>query len=256
MKSRSMRLLCLLLLTVAALVCAPAFAADGFDPPVSKQVVDLGFSPNCDPPCPIVLACYYYPSFMVKEYDTGSIGADLMAIAPRKGKSLPVCSKELRPGEIKLSNEWGYFLGVKGGLVFLETSDGANGGDGFGVFDARTGELLFQDDTIPSNDDTRKRGQPSEFRNLHRTTDASGTVVLNYMRVVATDCDIHRDGLRCWNRLRAKHKLKPATPPVCKGYKGVKETLESVISYPVQTTLTSPPVTKVLDGPIRCWATS
>ncbi len=247
-----MRLL-FLLLTVAALVCAAAAASDGFDPPVSRQLVNLGLSPNCDPACPIVLACHYYPSFMVKELNSGEIGADLIAIVRRKGQSLPACSKNLLPGEIELK-DWGYFLGVKGALVFLGTADGANGGIGFSAYGARTGKLLFQDDVIESSsNETRKPGEPMPFRNLRLTTDASGTLVLNYMRVVVTDCDLHREALHCWNRIRTQYALKPATPPVCKGYKGVKESLESVIAYPVQTTLTSPPVTKVLDGPIQCW---
>jgi hypothetical protein len=82
----------------------------------------------------VIVACWYYTHFMVKQQDDpGHKGAGLIALAPVQLGHLPKCVQALQPGEkefkgwdgeFKTFVAWnGYFAGVKDDLVFLERPD-------------------------------------------------------------------------------------------------------------------------------------
>jgi hypothetical protein len=61
-----------------------------FDPPLKKKVVDYGASPYYEPRqnVRIRLTCFYYPKFVVKQYDEGQKGAEWLAIlSVKEGKA-------------------------------------------------------------------------------------------------------------------------------------------------------------------------
>jgi hypothetical protein len=105
--------------------------AEPFDKPLQKKVLDLGRSPELMPNAKmhVMLTCFYYPNFMVKELnDPGNKGALWIAIVPVHPGHISGCTRTHGTGE-KLFKDWdGYFGGVKHDLVFLYDSDGTNGG--------------------------------------------------------------------------------------------------------------------------------
>jgi hypothetical protein len=66
-----------LLLVVGAPVFASDASADSFDAPLEKKVVDFGPSPYYSGRnVRVKLSCFFFPTFMVKEYDAGQKGAE------------------------------------------------------------------------------------------------------------------------------------------------------------------------------------
>ena len=151
--------------------------------------------------------------------------------------------------------DWsGYFKGVKGTLVFFDGDDGYNGGVEFGVYDSCTGLMRFQDSAVDVGPPSvRQTTAPWPPRNVRVSRDEHGTVLLNYVRVVPSGCDLNTEGASCWNSIKAKLGLTQLRPPACRGYEGITYRLESVVAYPVLVSLSSPPVVKVVSGPIQCW---
>ena len=101
--------------------------AGTFDKPASKKVVDLGPSRsnppgrNANDQTRAKVTCYYFSGFMVKEVDMGEKGAERLAIVPVRKNEMHTCSRLRDPGEREISSDdWsGYFMGVKGHLVFF-----------------------------------------------------------------------------------------------------------------------------------------
>jgi hypothetical protein len=114
---------------VAALLLAlnvPAFtsgaAPDSFDAPQKKEIVELGLSPDfpSEVRVHIKLSCYFFPSFLVQQYDSGQKGADRLEIVLRVEGVTPACASIHAAGERVIRVEWsGYFRGAKGNLVFF-----------------------------------------------------------------------------------------------------------------------------------------
>jgi hypothetical protein len=123
------KMLTFLTITMGAWLRLPAQIArpsdSPFDPPMRKQVVDLGPSEFHEPRFKVrnTLTCFYYPRFMVKQLDFRQKGAEWDAIVPVRGDSVPKCEQTRDEGEIRLE-PWGYFSGVVGNLLFLDASDG------------------------------------------------------------------------------------------------------------------------------------
>ena len=253
-----------------------AFAGT-FDKPASKKVVDLGPSRsnppgrNANDQTRAKVTCYYFSGFMVKEVDMGEKGAERLAIVPVRKNEMHTCSRLLDPGERKISSDdWsGYFMGVKGRLVFFSADDGWNGGLGFAVFDSRTARKIF-DDVALGNLDFSDAGTNTSFR---------------YTRVVDGGCIIPKEQSACWDKIKSKLALGAASMPDCNGgYEKSAQDLakgrcqaqnadnpqcvakeislarqqsneaNSVIAYPVEVTVLSAGVSiKSTGEDLRCW---
>jgi hypothetical protein len=261
-------------LRVALVVVAVGFAraascsaapAESFDKPLRTTVVDLGRSQYLMPnnPSRIKLTCFYYPDFMVKQFDDpGLKGADISVVPVLDGQ-VPACRRSRGAGERSITRirGWsGYFKGVKDQLLFLDASDGSDGGMPFAVFDWKTLEKLFQDSALFWDSNFLRQNLAFE-----RTPD--GRLSLRYRRVVEGTCSIPKDGMSCWNSFRKQFGLASAPVPTCTGYRreGDKEWVvgdegvppediktTSAIAYPVAAELFTKPSIDVAPGPVKC----
>ncbi len=229
-------------------------SADTFDAPVKKKIVDFGLSPS-NPPgglnLRVKLSCWFYPNFMVKEYnDEGEEGAQWLAILPIGQGTTAACTRAHATGERVIKGpEWnGSFAGVKGNLVFFNDEDGANGGWPFVVYDSRTGKRTFEDSRM-----TGRTTDDSATSGLQFNRSADGRLFLTYLRVVEADCDLHMEKTPCWERIRKKFGLKNGQPPICTDYEGLSGRSDSAVAYPVEVSLFPQPATKTVAGPVKCW---
>jgi hypothetical protein len=244
-----------LLLAVGVPTFASVAPMDSFEPPLKRKVVDFGPSPSYEGKrVRVKLSCYFYATFMVKEYDTGQEGAEWLAIVPTKKEVAPACVRSHAPGERIIEGaEWsGYFKGAKGNLVFFDADDGANGGLQFVVYDSRTGTKIFEDSAYDSRMGNRKV-ENLHFNRLRGSSTQGGQLSLRYLRVVEADCDLHREKASCWEQVRKKFELKSVEMPVCSRYKGIPTRVVSAVAYPVEVFLFPRPAIKAIAGPVKCW---
>lgn len=223
---------------------------EGFDKPLKKTVVDFGPSPfyRASQHVRNKLTCYYYPTFIVKQYDQGEKGAEWLSIV-RSAQG--ACTR--RHGEdekVYTSTEWsGYFRGVKGTIVFFDAPDGEDGGMPFAAFDVGTGRKLFEDSSLL--DYYQKK---LHLKNaFHVTSEADRNPRLTYLRVVRAGCNLKAEQWDCWNKLRVEFGITQTDIPVCSRYE--QDDWESAIVYPVSVVLTDSPQIKAVDGPVFCWPT-
>jgi hypothetical protein len=252
--------------TAATLVISPSTAcqepqpfpnaeSDGlFDVPIRKETVDLGASPyypdeKGSPPT--ALRCYYFPDFMVKTYDLGGRGAEWLSILLNPEEA-PECKSSHEPGERIIEYpEWeGYFMGVKGNLVFFHGSDTVNGGWPFAVYDSSNGKKVFEDFAY-----YERASSPSPVE----VVSTSAGYLLKYFRVVLTDCNLNSEGTACWNEIKAEYALRSDDMPLCTGYEHIADLVgtdqvESMIAYAVAVTLSPLPSVQSVAGPTKCWA--
>lgn len=245
----------ILLLALRLPTFASVAPADSFDAPLKKKVVEFGPSPyypggNVQ----IKLSCYFYATFMVKEYDEGQKGAEWLAIVPIKEGMVPVCARSHGPGERVIEKpEWGgYFKGAKGCLVFFNDADGANGGLPFVVYDSRTGRKIFEDSAYDSSM-WKKKVEDSPFNRLRVSSALDGQLSLKYLRVVEAGCDLHTEKAFCWEQVSKKLALGSGQVPVCSGYKSIPTRWTSAVACPVEVSLFPQPAFKAIAGPVKCW---
>jgi hypothetical protein len=243
---------------VVFVVLTAAAAAQGFDP-YKKQVVDYG-APKDFPANPHhdQLTCFYYRGLMVKELRNDWIKGALFLSFLRFDQTRPACVKEHSPTEKVLDYpEWagGYFRGVvKGDLIFSDADDGQDGGMPFAVYDSKTQKKVFQDNAYYAGMwNTKLRPRPSPFNDIRVRTTHDGNVVLTYLRVLPTECDIPNKGAECWPPLVQKLGLKPVAAPRCISWEENQTAGPSAVAYPVETLLFPTPLTKTINGPVRCW---
>jgi hypothetical protein len=242
---------------LVALVLTAAAAAQGFDP-YKKQVVNYGVpkdfpgNPHHDQ-----LTCFYYRGLMVKQLTNDWNKGALFLSFLRFDQARPACVKEHSPAEKVLGYpEWGgYFRGlVKGDLVFFDAEDGEDGGMPFAVYDSKTQKKIFEDNAYyVSMWNPKLRPRPSPFNDIHVHITHDGNVVLTYLRVLRTECDIPNKGVECWPPLVQKVGLKTAAAPSCIRWEENQTSGDSAVAYPVETSLFPTPVTKTISGPVRCW---
>lgn len=256
--SRYRRLVSFLLLGLGVTAFASTGFADSFDVPLKKQVVDFGLSKNNLPGrhnFRVKLHCFFYPSFVVKEYNNeGEKGAQWVAIVPLQIGTPPACTRTHANGERVFKwPEWtGYFNGVKGNLVFLNDADGTDGGMPFTIYDFTTGKKIFRDSAYDSGM-WNQRVPSSPFNYLRFDGSQDSELSMTYLRVVETDCDLHIEGAACWGQVRKKLELKSTRMPVCTGYENISSRWVSAVAYPVKVSLFPQPVTKTIAGPVECW---
>jgi hypothetical protein len=229
---------------------------ESFDKPVRKTVVNLGRSTTPTISARILLSCFYYPDFMVKELnDRGVKGVRWVTATPVINVNAPACRLAHSSTERFMATEWWSFEGVKGSLLFLEAADGDdNGGMPFRILDLKTGKKIFEDSAW----------WDGHLKFVHTTDE---TVSLRYLRVVGGDCSIPKDGISCWSKVRRRYGLAIATVPKCTGYRheGEKEWVAgdegvppekidtpSTITYPAVVKLFPRPSIRAVPGPVRC----
>ncbi len=252
--SRFRRFLRILLPGLSLIAFASIASADSFDVPLKTKVMDLGSSENNLPgrqSLRLKLSCFFYPNFLIKQYDNeGEKGAQWVAIAPIRKGTEPVCASTRASGERILKwPEWnGYFNGVKGNLVFLSDADGMNGGIPFTIYDFRTAKKIFRD----ASGMWTQKVPGSPFNNFSFNGDRDSDFTITYLRVVEVNCDLHAEKTACWEKVKKKLSLKDSQMPVCTGYENISSRYPSSVVYPVQVSLFPRPVTKAIDGPVKC----
>jgi hypothetical protein len=234
--------------------------AESFDEPIRQTTVDLGPTPYMprDSGARIKLSCSYYPTFMVKQLDDeGQKGTQWVTIAPVLERSVPSCSRSHLQSERYIAKDGWVFQGTKNQLVFLAAPDGINGGTPFRVVSWKNGITLFKDSVlvVSGKADWAIANTPS------------GMMSLSYLRLVAGDCSIAKEGERCWAKFRRKYRLPLAEVPTCTGYRrdtekkwtlgdpgGPPEEIStpSAIAYPVVVDFLPRPSTKAVRGPVTC----
>ncbi len=253
------------LLALASICCAGSF-----DKPLAKKTIDLGPSQS-SPKAHAKVTCYFYSGFMVKEVDLGEKGADRLSILPVAKEAPLTCTRARSKAEKVIdSKEWsGYFKGVKNNFVFFDADDGANGGLGFAIYDAKTVTKIFEDSALG----------PLEF-----STSPDQQLSMQYIRVLDGECSVPKEKASCWERLRQKIGSDDFPAPDCeKGYEENAQNLakgrcdsqnprepdclnkelklvreqwsdaSSIISYSVVVTLGTNPVIKPVSGAVKCW---
>ncbi|HKT89111.1 MAG TPA: hypothetical protein VJQ59_11770 [Candidatus Sulfotelmatobacter sp.] len=246
-----MKLFVLLLVVVGSL-CAQTDSAEvdeGFDTPAKKIVIDLGPSPYYKPTQHVrkELACYYYSTFTVKQYDEGQKGAEWLSIVPL---SHAACTLTHSKGENVLT--WregsGYFWGAKDRYAIFTAPDGENGGLPFAVFDAKTGRKVFEDASL-SDYYQKTVGIQNVF---HISGVPDEATRLTYLRVVRGGCNLETGQADCWGKIRAAFGITQTAIPVCSRYEEQAD-WESAIVYPVTVLLTDSPHPEAVDGRVFCW---
>jgi len=138
--------------------------------------------------------CHVFPTFVAVEIDTGRVGADEVWLRRREpGKAVEgICAARKRAGEMTLKREEQYVLGAAGDFLFTQSADGAGEEMGLWVYDAVSGNQLFQASYHMHRD----------FRVARR----AGTVSLEYFSRLSLACDLSQKGPSCWrSTLRDNH---------------------------------------------------
>jgi hypothetical protein len=220
-----------------------------FDKPVRETVVDLGQSRYLRPSTSsrILLACFYYPTFMVKQLDDpGMKGTLWVTFGPILNGQTPPCRRSHGSTERFIAKGWWGFIGVKGQFLFLEAADGEDGGMPVRILDLKTRRKVFEDSI-----------SLTDF-GIDFSYAPDGRMSMRYLRVVRGDCSISKGGEICWNRFRQQFGLELASAPTCTGYEGEQpvpvqeEETDSAIAYPVVVELFPRPSIRSVSGQVRC----
>lgn len=215
-------------------------AGESYDLPLARRVVETGRVPESNTQGR--LTCDYFPSFMVKELDLGGEGAEWVAIVPAESGHPPACARKPSAAEKMIRRrDWcGYFAGAKNQYVFLNACSFHNAGLDFAIYDARSGERIFEDTAMAS-----KAGGIT----FKRT--AKDGLTATYARVALFDCTLPVDREPCWNRIERETGLANREIPVCTPYD--PHMTGTVVSYPVEVELGARPRVRAVAGNVRCW---
>jgi hypothetical protein len=201
---------CALIITICGillLVSITAHSAGAFDSPLTVQHFDLGINPDIKPEVHNKITCSYYPALMIKEVNTNSIGEGISIVPMQISAEKPPCAITPAPNEIKLPSEElvAYFMGLKSNFIFLLYGDPNGEAQEFNVFDARSGNKLF-DDFIKLN---------ASFRSLK----IMGTsLIVKYRRAQDLNCSLYKENGSCWAKAAKDFHLASAPPDCSKSY--------------------------------------
>ncbi|SEG65465.1 hypothetical protein SAMN05421819_4039 [Bryocella elongata] len=228
-------------------------SAEGFDKPVRKVVLDLGPSPN-QPDYPnlhVRVSCYYYPTFMVKEWDDdGNKGSMRVSVLHVSSEHAPACARALRREEKVVAAEGFGYWGTKGELLFLLAPDGEGAGILFDAFDLVSKRKIYADAL-------RFNVEPA-FGKL-----PDGRVSMRYERIYFAKCSLMdtgpNGGASCLRQVKLRTGLGNVPMPKCKGYGQDGDLFNdakdpSLIGYPVEVVLSPKSQRKILAGPVHCFA--
>jgi hypothetical protein len=194
-----------------------------FDTPVRTQEISLAGRPGWDPDAKLI--CYYYPTFMVKEFNSGTPDGDrAIVIAPVVSTTPKSCRLESIVGEHRFIAAWMTYEGAKGNFLVMTAAD-PNGAELFAIFDRRTRRPVYTD---------------SSYGDLTYIADERGALHLRYIRGLNTTCSLLKDGQACWDKTAKTTNLPAivasAPPPVaaCQAtYHQVPVDDPSIITYTV-----------------------
>jgi hypothetical protein len=233
----------------AAAICWPAGAAT-YDTPLKTQVIKLPPEPE-DPQSKPTRTCTFYTAFLVKEIDLGEVGAAEDSITPVHGAA-PPCTTKIAGETIIPPDAWsGYFKGAKGDFLFIDGSDGWNGGMPFAVFSATTAKKLFEE---------ARKGDTFAAIDLK-----DGALAIRYRRVWQAPCSLMTEPEACWKQIVAAASLQNARRPDCSAaYKKEMERtpkfakdippMHTVISYEAEARYTAGKlVITPRSGAVECW---
>jgi len=91
--------------------------------------------------------------------------------------------------------------------VFFDTADGTNGGMPFAVYDSKTLTKVFGD-SYYDRSMWNIKVESSPFNYMRVFEEEDGQFSLKYLRVVEAKCDLHREKVACWDRVRKKLTLQ------------------------------------------------
>lgn len=197
-------------LTVLVAAAGPLVFTTGAEPPVKTEQLEL--PPRCSL-CPAGrVTCTYYPGFMVREIDTGDVGAELLGVVPLLPKRpLPACKRERPGGEISLTGSadaWsGYFDGARGRFAFFRREDVRGDAVGFTVFDTATEQRVLTDEAI----------------GVARIVAKGDRVGIAYARRAVASCSPLSGGEPCWSRIRTELGVADPPPDCAAAYREANE---------------------------------
>jgi hypothetical protein len=221
---------------------------------LKKIVVDYGPSPyyvGFPRDVRLTLTCFYFPSFVIKEVYAGQKGNESLTVVPESPGQQLECSRKAAMGERKIDDP-GYFKGAVGDFVLFSGPGGHNGGIPFVVFNSKTWKVHFEDSAYSSSIENRVV-EESPFNRMRVRKGEGGQVILTYLRVEESGCDLNTEAARCWSAVREKLGIVGhERAPRCYGYDGIKEWYTSAIAYPVEVALLPKPAMKNIPGPVKC----
>jgi hypothetical protein len=115
-----------------------------FDKPKKTEIYPLAFDKQYQNKNQ--LSCYAYSTFAVTELDTGEKGATNISVR-YKSKDMTtegLCQKDFKGKRVSLSDIDGYFGGVIGKYIFIDSADGFGALYGIAVYDALSGAKVFE----------------------------------------------------------------------------------------------------------------
>jgi hypothetical protein len=203
-----------------------------------------------------VVRCIYFPDVTVKEVDNGEHGDDAITVTPmtESGKR-PSCGEQDDPGEVVLKGgRGGYFIGAKGGFVYVMSTLGGEGVNPFTIYDALNGKMLYSD--------LMAAIAPEGF------SIKDGVLTMSYVRGAPAECTLLGSAQDCWadfsKRARLPEEVRRMGAPVAacqRGYEARAKrggnkfdaTVWSLLSYSVTLTLDKAGKTHVLSrGQLSC----
>jgi hypothetical protein len=226
------------ILAIAAALMAVGCAAARAEPPAPfdkpLKTLRVALQPDAlNPQSKPKVTCTYYATFMVKEVDLGEVGADQVSLLPISPQAkAPPCVRANAAGErVFPAAAWsGYFLGVRGQYIFLDGSDGWQGGMPFAVFTTNAKKLV---------DDTRIKWAAI-------ATTPTG-LILRYRRIYEAKCSLFSAPDTCWSDIKKDTGVTGTMPDCRVAYvkeqkrvpKFAKETADdpTVIDYDVVMTI-------------------
>lgn len=251
------------------LACSSAWAATlslQFDKPLHEKRLALPPDPD-NPQSKPMLSCFYFPHLMIKQVDLGEKGAEQLSMTfVPKGQPEPACRRgNAKDEKVINSNTWsGYFKGVKGGYVFFDASDGAEGGEGFAIFSSADNDKLFDD--LASDIHSVELMMP--VQDIDQRPWYENPLTLRYQRLYLAPCSLRSDEKKCWSLIQQATGLTEKSPPDCSAsYQAIekqappeqlKATMAdpSVIRYEVEVVLDDHGVIRVtpVSKALECYA--
>jgi hypothetical protein len=174
-----------------------------------------------------VVRCYDFPTFRVKELDNGQHGDDAISVTPLASAAVhPACGAQNDTGErVVKGGQSGYFIGAKGGFVYVMSTLGLDLTP-FMIVSAATGRAIYADSSVDLGPQA--------------VSLQDDVLTLTYRRGLAGTCSIITGGEGCWRTLAQQSHLakavaaRPAPVEACKAAYGKTDPTDaSVVSYPV-----------------------
>jgi hypothetical protein len=164
----------------------------GFDIPLRFEKIKLGKSETSNEY--IELSCWVYKTFAVAQInDPGSMGATDIEIRhiDTSKSTKQICAETNIGSNIRLKNFYGYYVGSRGGFLFIDEPDSFGNQQVFQVFLKDGKEILHE---------TRDSTRPLLFK-------TAKTVSITFYKGLDVKCPLGIEGLKCWKKVVADNKI-------------------------------------------------